>query len=126
MRLLLVISIVILFSLPIKSQSFAENYINIGIMLHEKKQYESAIETYKKGYQIDSTSYIGITALYEIAYSYAALEDYEKANIFIFNYLASIRLADVIIFVYNLLHSALYCYLLKSTILFDNVRHLDT
>ena len=90
------------------------------------KQYESAIETYKKGYQIDSTSYIGITALYEIAYSYAALEDYEKANIFIDNYIDKISLADESIDVYNKKHSALKGYLLKATILFDNERHDET
>jgi len=60
------------------SGSFAQenNFITEGIKMHDKGDYEGAIEFFKKALQSDKNS---IHANYELASSYLALKDYTNA-----------------------------------------------
>lgn len=63
---------------PLLAQSFGvTELIKEGVVLHDTGNYEKAIEKYTAALAIDSTSTV---ANYEIAYSYYALNDYDKAK----------------------------------------------
>ena len=63
---------------PLLAQSSSvTDLIQEGVVLHDTGNYDKAIEKYTEALAIDSTSTL---ANYEIAYSYYALKDYDKAK----------------------------------------------
>ncbi len=69
--------ICLLLLLPVLSfGQTAKEYIKQGVALHDKGQYNEAIETYKKALTIEKDNQ---EAMYEIAYSSISLKDYPVA-----------------------------------------------
>jgi tetratricopeptide (TPR) repeat protein len=68
---------ILLVALSLCAGAFAQgnNFIAEGIKMHDKGDYEGAIEFYKKALQSDKNS---IQACYEMASSYLALKEYEN------------------------------------------------
>ncbi len=63
-------------SISLYAQDDIQTLVDAGIELHEEGKYQEAIETYKKALKIDKNSWF---ANYEIAFSYFALKEFEKA-----------------------------------------------
>jgi tetratricopeptide (TPR) repeat protein len=68
----------LLLALSLCSEAFAQenNFITQGIKMHDKGDYEGAIEFYKKALKSDKNS---IQACYELASSFLAMKDYTNA-----------------------------------------------
>lgn len=58
-----------------QSQAEVQTLVRQGVELHEKGDYQAAIQSYEQALQLDKKSDL---ALYEIAYSYYALKDYKQ------------------------------------------------
>ncbi len=63
-------------NIALYSQSKVETLINEGIKLHDKKNYEKAIEKYGAALELEPDSWL---AHYEMAFSYFESKDYENA-----------------------------------------------
>jgi tetratricopeptide (TPR) repeat protein len=59
-----------------QAQSFVDDVIRRGVKLHDRGDYKTAIEEYKKALDINPSS---VQAMYEISLSYLLQEDYENA-----------------------------------------------
>ncbi len=58
-----------------QSEDEVKTLVRQGVELHEKGDYQAAIQSYEQALQLDKKSDL---ALYEIAYSYYALKDYKQ------------------------------------------------
>jgi len=54
-----------------------QTLIDEGVALHDQGQYQQAIDKYKEALKLDSNS---VTAIYEMAFSYFSLKDYDETE----------------------------------------------
>ena len=73
----LLLTLIFLFSLALLyGQSKVDSLVQIGINYHDNRDFDKAIEIYKKALEIEPESAI---ANYELAFTYMEMEDYENA-----------------------------------------------
>ncbi|WP_051569043.1 tetratricopeptide repeat protein [Prolixibacter bellariivorans] len=78
-KLLILISFLFVTHLAFGQNQKAEDMIREGVALHDKGEYQKAIETYQKVLEMAPNSSV---ANYEISYSYLAAKDYKNAEKF--------------------------------------------
>lgn len=78
-KLLITISLIFMFSFLFGQNQGVDDLVRSGVELHDKGEYQKAIEVYKKALNIDPNSSL---ANYEIAFSYLAAKDYKNAEKF--------------------------------------------
>ena len=75
-KYLLFVTLFVIITSPLFSQTSLESLVNEGIQLHDQGNYDQAIKKYKKALKLDSKSSL---VNYELALSYFSLGDYKKA-----------------------------------------------
>lgn len=78
-RLFIVLCLLLINFLVIGQESQFDYLIQQGIELHDKGEYQKAIEKYSEALEIQPNSSL---AYYEISYAYLAMNDYKNAKKF--------------------------------------------
>jgi tetratricopeptide (TPR) repeat protein len=77
MKQLLLSFLLLFFVVAAKAQSEADKFIEQGIALHDKGDYDAAIAKYDEALRVDPTSYM---AMYEKSYAYMAMKKYDESE----------------------------------------------